>query len=77
MTQVTYQNRARQVAVKSRTPLVAYLIFVFTAFIGFHMFYVKRPGMAIAKILTLNFFFVGMVIDAIMMPRYVERANSM
>jgi TM2 domain-containing membrane protein YozV len=57
--------------------LVAYLIFIFTAFIGFHMFYVRRPAMAIAKILTLNFFFVGMVIDAIQMPNYVRHANGL
>jgi TM2 domain-containing membrane protein YozV len=77
MNQVTYQNRTRQVVSRPRTVGMAYLIFFLTAMIGLHMFYLKRPGMAVAKFLTINFFFVGMVIDAVMMPKHVERANSM
>lgn len=70
------QHRVRTNATKPRSLGIAYLLFVLTAFIGIHWFYLGRPGLAVAKFLTLNFFFVGMVIDAAMMPKNVRQANG-
>lgn len=69
-------NRIRTIQHKPRSLGIAYLIFFLTSLLGFQMFYLRKPGLAVAKILTLNFFFIGMIIDAIMMPKYVQRANS-
>ena len=76
MNQPQNPNRVRTVAIKPRKTGVAYAIFFLTAMIGIHMFYLRQPLLAVSKILTLNWFFVGIVIDAILMPRYVRRANS-
>jgi TM2 domain-containing membrane protein YozV len=65
-----------QLAPGDRKLSTAYLIFFLTSMIGFHMFYFRNPLMAIAKILTINFFFIGMVVDVFLMPRYVRQANS-
>ena len=70
------QNRVRQVPIKPRSTAIAYVLFVITGFTGLHWFYLRRPGLAIAKFLTVNFFVIGMVIDAVLMPKNVRQANS-
>ncbi|HUR62122.1 MAG TPA: TM2 domain-containing protein [Candidatus Thermoplasmatota archaeon] len=70
------QNRIRTMQAKPRSIAVAYLIFFVTAMLGVQMFYLRKPGLAIAKIVTLNFLFVGMLVDIVMMPTYVRRAND-
>ena len=76
MNQAPVQHRVRQVAGNPRSTGIAYLIFFLTAMIGFHMFYFRRPGLAVAKILTINFIGIGMLIDLFMMPTYVRGANG-
>lgn len=76
MNQVQYQNRTRQIAITPRRTGIAYLLFVLTGFTGLHWFYLRRPGLAIAKFLTVNFLVLGMIIDAIQMPRSVRQANA-
>ena len=71
------QNRVRPIESKPKSVGVAYAIFVLTAFIGFHMFSLRKPLLAVSKILTINWFFVGMIIDAIQMPKYVRQANGL
>lgn len=76
MNQAQYQNRTRQIVVTPRSTAIAYLIFILTGFSGLHWFYFRRPGLAIAKFLTVNFFVIGMIIDAIMIPKNVRQANG-
>lgn len=73
-----YQNRARNVqhAGRPRTVGLAYLVFFLTGMVGWHMLYVRRPGLAVAKLFTLNFFFFGMLVDLFLLPQYVRAANS-
>lgn len=74
--QSQFQNRVRTVDVKQRTLGASYAVFVFTGMIGFHMFYLRQPGIAVSKILTGNWFLIGIIIDAIRMPTYVRQANG-
>lgn len=76
MSQAQYGNRVRNVAIKQRTLGVSYLVFIFTGMIGFHMFYLRQPWIAVSKILTGNWFFIGIIVDAVLMPKYVRQANG-
>jgi hypothetical protein len=56
----------------------AYLLWLlgFVGLAGIHRFYVGRPISGIIWLLTGGLFFVGQIVDLVMMPRMVDDHNN-
>ena len=61
-----------------RTPKdvgIAYIIWLLLGTFGGHKFYLGRPGMGVAYLLTFGFLWVGVLIDLFTLPRQVRQYN--
>lgn len=56
----------------------AYLLWLlgFVGLAGIHRFYVGRPISGIIWLLTGGLFFIGQIVDLVMMPRMVDDHNN-
>lgn len=59
-----------------RSLTTAYVLLLLIGGLGAHKFYLGRPGMGVAYLLTLGLFGVGMIIDLFTLPGQVRRYNS-
>jgi len=60
---------------KSHSLLVGYLLWIF-GFIGAHRFYYGRPVSGTIYFFTLGLFFVGWLVDLLLIPGMQERADE-
>ncbi|KAL4233538.1 hypothetical protein ACF0H5_008218 [Mactra antiquata] len=54
----------------------AYLLWFPFGILGFHHFYLKKPGFGILYLLTLGFFGIGWLVDLFRIPHLVKEANE-
>lgn len=55
---------------------VAYVIWLLLGTLGGHKFYLGKPGIGVAYLLTLGFLWVGVLIDLFTIPAQVRRVNA-
>lgn len=55
---------------------ITYLIWLFFGTFGGHKFYLGKPGMGVAYLLTLGFLWIGVIIDLFTIPRQVRAINA-
>jgi TM2 domain-containing membrane protein YozV len=60
---------------EKKSIFMAYVFLLFFGTLGFHQFYLGRPYMALAYLLTGGFLLVGVVIDFFTLPAQVVSAN--
>ena len=61
---------------KSHSLLVGYLLWIF-GFIGAHRFYYGRPISGTIYFFTLGLFFIGWLVDLLLIPGMQERADDL
>jgi TM2 domain-containing membrane protein YozV len=54
----------------------AYLLWLFLGLFGAHRFYVGRTGSGLVWLFTFGLFGIGWIIDAFLIPEFVEEHNK-
>lgn len=59
-----------------RSVVITYILWAFLGMLSAHRFYLGLTSSAFIRLFTLQFFFVGLILDLFLIPGLVRKANE-